>query len=139
MDCQEAQERILEALVEPLGADQRQVMDNHIATCGTCRRFAEIQRVLDARLVAAVPAARLSAGFRTSLRERIQRDPVSAWPDFLPDLAHLAGCSVATGVAVFLLPLPAGSVILAGAALTGLTFFLQAVLRASLDGLEGDA
>ncbi len=100
MDCQEAQERILEAFVEPLGADQRQSVDNHIATCGTCRSFAEIQRVLDARLVAAVPTARLSAGFRTSLRERIRRDPVSAWPDFLPDLAHLAGCSVATGVAV---------------------------------------
>jgi hypothetical protein len=139
MDCQEAQESILESLVEPLGAGQRQAMDNHIATCGTCRSFAEIQRVLDARLAAAVPTARLSAGFRTSLRERMRRDPVSAWPDFLPDLAHLAGCSVATGVSVFLLPLPAGSVILACAAFTALTFFLQAVLRASLDGLEGDA
>src|SRR5207302_9025642 len=127
------------SLVEPLGADQREAMDNHIATCGTCRSFAEIQRVLDARLAAAVPAARLSAGFRTSLKERMRRDPVSAWPDFLPDLAHLAGCSVATLVSVFLLPLPAGPVILAGAAFTGLTFFLQAVVRASLDGLEGDA
>ena len=139
MYCQEAQESILESLVEPLGADQREAMDNHIATCGTCRSFAEIQRVLEARLAAAVPAARLSAGFRTSLKERMRRDPVSAWPDFLPDLAHLAGCSVATVVAIFLLPLPAGSVILAGAAFTGFTFFLQAVLRASLDGLEGDA
>jgi hypothetical protein len=139
MDCQEVRESILESLVEPLGAGQRQAMDSHIATCGTCRRFAEIQRVLDARLAAAVPAARLSAGFRKSLRERIRRDPLSAWPDFLPDLAHLAGCSVATGVSVFLLPLPAGPVILAGAALTGLTFFLQAALRASLDGLEEDA
>ena len=139
MDCQQAQESILESLVEPLGAEQREAMDNHIATCGTCRSFAEIQRVLEARLAAAVPAARLSAGFRTSLKERMRRDPVSAWPDFLPDLAHLAGCSVATGVSVFLLPLPASYVILASAAFTGLTFFLQSVLRASLDGLEGDA
>ena len=139
MNCQEAQESILESLVEPLGAEQRQALDSHLKTCGTCRSFAEIQRVLDARLAAAVPAARLSASFRTSLRGRMRRDPVSAWPDFLPDLAHLAGCAVATGVSVFLLPLPAGSVILAGAAFTGLTLFLQAVLRASLDGLEGDA
>src|SRR5213593_488816 len=100
MDCQEAQESILESLVEPLGAERRRAMDNHIATCGTCRSFAEIQLVLDARLAAAVPTVRLSAGFRTSLRKRIRRDPVSAWPDFLPDLAHLAGCSVATGVSV---------------------------------------
>ena len=139
MDCQEAQESILESLVEPLGTDQRQDMDNHIATFGSCRSFAEIQRVLDARLAAAVPTARLSASFRTSIREKIRRDPASAWPDFLPDLAHLAGCSVATGVSVFLFPLSAGSVILAGAAFTGLTFFLQAVLRDSLDGLDGDA
>src|SRR5438093_2170108 len=104
MDCQEAQESILESLVEPLGADQRQAIDNHISTCGTCRTFAEIQRVLDARLAAVLPTARLSAGFRASLRERIRRDPVSTWPDFLPDLAHLAGCSVAIGVLVFLLP-----------------------------------
>jgi hypothetical protein len=139
MDCQEAQESILESLVEPLGTDQRQAMDNHIATCGPCRRFAEFQRVLDARLAGAVPTVRMSSGFRTSLRERMRRDPVSAWPEFLPDLAHLAGCSVATGVSVFLSPLPVWSVILASAAFTGLTFFLQAVLRASLDGLEGDA
>jgi hypothetical protein len=137
MDCQEAQERILEAFVEPLAADQRQVKDTHIATCGTCRSFAELQCVLDARLVAAVPAARLSAGFRTSLRESIRRDPVSAWPDFLPGLAHLAGCSVAAGVAVFLLPLPAGSVILAGAAFTGLTFFLQAGITSFLGRTGG--
>ena len=61
MDCQEAQESILESLVEPLGADQRQAIDNHISTCGTCRTFAEIQRVLDARLAAVLPTARLSA------------------------------------------------------------------------------
>jgi anti-sigma factor RsiW len=139
MDCQQARESILESLVEPLGAAERQAVELHTTTCETCRSFAEIQRTLDARLAAALPAAVLSAGFRKSLKSRMRRDPGSAWPDFLPDLAHLAGCSVATGVSVFLLPLPAGSVILAGAAFTGLTFFLQAVVRASLDGLEGDA
>jgi len=139
MDCQEVQESILESLAEPLGADRRLATEDHIATCETCRSFAEIQRELDARLAAATPTMCLSAGFRTSVRKRIRRDLVSAWPDFLPELAHLAGCLVAIGVSVFLLPLPAGTVIMAGAAFTGLTYFLQTVLRTSLDGLEGDA
>ena len=78
MDCQEAQESILESLVQPLGTDRRQATNNHIATCGSCRSFAQIQRVLDARLAAAVQVADLSAGFRTSLRERIRRESVSA-------------------------------------------------------------
>ena len=69
----------------------------------------------------------------------MRRDPVPVWPDFLPDLAHLAGCAVATGVAAFVLPVPAASVILAGAAFTGVTYFLQTVLRTSLEWLEGDA
>ena len=139
MDCQEAQESIVASLVEPLAADRRQAMENHVATCEACRRFAEVQRALDARLAAAMPATCLSDAFRASLRERIRRDPAAAWPDFLPELAHLAGCSVAVAVSVSLLPLPPGTVILAGAAFTGATYFLQAVLRTSLEGLEGDA
>ena len=136
MDCQKAQESILASLVEPLEAGRREAMENHLAACGACRRFAEVQRALDARLAVAVPAACLSAGFRASLRERIRRDPVSAWPDFLPELAHLAGCSIAVALSVFLLPLPAGNVILAGVAFTGLTYFLQTVLRTSLEEPE---
>jgi hypothetical protein len=138
MDCRKAQESILASLVEPLEAGQHQAMEDHLADCGACRRFAEVQRALDARLAAAVPAACLSAGFRASLRARIRRDPVSAWPDFLPEVAHLAGCSIAVGLAVVLLPLPAGNVILAGVVFTGLTYLLQAVVRTSLEEPEGD-
>ena len=139
MDCSEVQESILESLVEPLGTDHRLATEDHIAACETCRRFAEIQRKLDVRLAEAKPTTCLSAGFRTSLRKRIRRDLVSAWPDFLPELAHLAGCVVVIGGLVFLLPLPARAVILWGAVFTGLTYFLQTVLRTALDGLEGDA
>lgn len=123
MDCREVQESILESLAEPLGADRRLATEDHIATCETCRGFAEIQRELDARLAATTPATYLSAGFGTSVRKRIRRDLVSAWPDFLPELAHLAGCVVAIGGSVLLLPLPARAVILAGAAFTGLPYF----------------
>ena len=139
MDCQNAQESMLASLVEPLEAGRRQAMEDHLAVCGVCGRFAEAQRALDARLAAAVPAARLSAGFRTSIRERIGRDPESAWPDFLPELAHLAGCSIAVALSVFLLPLPAGNVILAGVAFTGLTYFLQTGLRTLLEEPWRDA
>ena len=139
MDCQEVRESILESFAEPLGADRRLATEDHIATCETCRSFAEIQRVLDARLAAAMPTTCLNAGFRTSLRKSIRRDLVSAWPDFLPELAHLAGCSIAVALSVILLPLPAGNVILVGVAFTGSTYFLQTALRTSLEEPEGDA
>ena len=139
MDCTAAREIILDALLEPLDAAQRQSMEGHLADCETCRRFAAVQQALDARLSVALPAVRVSSGFRKSLKQRMRRDPLSAWPDFLPELAHLGGCSVATGLLVFLLPLPPGSVILAGAAFTTLTLFLQPVVRGTLEGLAGDA
>ena len=139
MDCRETQESMLESLVEPIETGRRQAMENHIATCENCRDFAELQHTLDTRLAAALPPACPSADFRAALRKRIRRDPVPVWPDFLPDLAHLAGCALATGVAAFVLPVPAVSVILAGAAFTGVTYFLQTVLRTSLEWLEGDA
>lgn len=134
MSCQEVQECILESFAEPLGADRRLATENHLATCETCRGFAEIQRELDARLAAATPPMCLSAGFRRSVKRRIRRELWSAWPDFLPELAHLAGCMVAIGGSVLLLPLPARAVILAGVVFTGLTYLLQTVLRTSLEG-----
>ncbi len=139
MDCQEAQESILESPVNPLATERRAALESHIGTCETCGGFAEIQRALDARLTAAVPAARLSPSFRASLKERIRHDPVSAWPDFLPDLAHLIGCAFAILLSLSLLPRYSGTVILAGVTSTAVTYFLQAALRGSLDVLEADA
>ena len=139
MNCEEVQELILDSLDDPVAGERRQAMESHIATCETCGSFARIHRMLDARLAAAVPAARLSAGFRTSLTQKMHRDPVSAWPDFLPDIAHLAGCAFAIILSLFLLPWYSGTVILAGVAFTAVTYLLQSVLRSSLDSLEEDA
>jgi anti-sigma factor RsiW len=136
VDCQQAQETILEWLIEPLDEEQTMALERHLASCEICRSFAETQRKLDARLAEAFSGADLSPAFRTRLKARIGRDPVSSWPDFLPDLAHVGGCVAATLVLVFVLPLYSGTVILASCAFTALTFFLQAVLRGFLDSLE---
>jgi len=136
MHCIEVQQAIVQSLAEPLAVERRQAVENHLAECGTCRSFAETQRMLDARLAAAVPSAHLSPGFQAALKKRIRRDPVSAWPDFLPDLAHLCGCVVAILLSAFLLPSYSAAVIFAGAAFTVGTYFLQAVIRSSLERVE---
>lgn len=136
MDCQYAQESILESLVEPLDPEQSMALERHSAGCVACRSFAETQRTLDARLAHALPPAHLSPAFRTRLKTRIRRDPLSSWPEFLPDLAHLGGCLAALAILEFILPRYSGTVALAGAAFTGLTYFLQAALRSSLDSTE---
>src|SRR5215471_5321571 len=136
MDCQHAQESTLESLVEPFDREQAMALERHFASCEVCRSFAETQRELDARLAEAFPEAHLSPAFRTGLKARIHRDPLSSWPDFLPDLAHLGGCAAALLILEFALPRYSGTVVLASAAFTGLTYFLQAVLRSSLDSTE---
>jgi hypothetical protein len=138
MDCNTAQESLLESLVEAPGADRRLAMESHIATCGVCGRFAEVHRRLDSRLAAAMPVGSLSAGFRTAVREKIRREAAWAWPDTLPDIAHLIGCALATGVSAILAPEHAKTVLLLGSAFTGVTYFVQAVLRSSLERAEGD-
>ena len=132
MDCQEARESILESLVKSIE------LENHLAACDDCASFFEFHRVLDARLAAVFPTVHLSPGFRTSLRQRLRRDAESAWPDFLPDLAHLAGCAVAIVLSILLLPWKPQTVALAGTAFACVTYFLQAVLRSSLEELARD-
>jgi hypothetical protein len=139
MKCQEAQESMLESLVEPLAVERRLALEEHITGCETCTHFFEIHHLLDIRLAAALPPSQLSSSFRASLKEKIHRDPVSAWPDFLPDLAHLGGCAVANLLLLLLLPWRSDTVLLAGTAFACVTFFLQAVIRSSLNGLERDA
>src|SRR3974390_2730497 len=136
MDCQQAQESILESFIEPFDQEQGMALERHFAICDVCRHFAETQRKLDARLAEAFPAVHLSPAFRTGLKALIRRDPLSSWPDFLPDLAHLGGCLAALVILELALPRYSGTIVLASAAFTGLTYFFQAVLRGSLDSTE---
>jgi len=71
MNCAEAREILLDSLARPIAANIDLLMEDHIASCETCRRFVEIQRSLDARLTAAVPVVSLSSGFRSSLRTEL--------------------------------------------------------------------
>src|SRR3954465_12480442 len=128
MDCRDAQERILELSMTGPGCE-RGALDGHVSTCPECARFAELQRRLDARLTSAIPPARLGPAFRSSLRKKMRRDEASAWPDFLPDVAHLVGCAAGSVLAVAAVPAYAGAVLGIGGAFTVVTYFFQAVVR----------
>ena len=136
MDCQEAQEQILESLAEPRTAANAADLDHHLAGCGTCQRFFEIQRQLDLRLSLAISAPPLNPNFRKSVMENLRREPYYLWPEFLPDKAHLAGCICATVLSIRILPFPTGSILFAGFAFTLATYFAQSVIRGWLETWE---
>ena len=136
MNCEEARETLLDSLAGPLAAEIHLRMEDHIASCESCRRFAEIQRSLDARLTGAVPIVSLSSGFRASLQTRLNDRHTFIWPESLPDIAHLLGCALATVLLLLVIPQYSRTVLLAGTGFTVVTYFLQAVLRSSLERLE---
>ena len=136
MNCQQARQTLLDSLDGPIAAELQLPMENHIATCEACRRFAEVQRKIDARLTAAVPVAFPTSGFRRSLQRRLNAPLVPSWPESLPDVAHLVGCALAILLLLLVMPQYSRTVLLAGAGFTAITYFLQAVLRSSLENLE---
>jgi len=136
MNCDEAREILLDSLAGPVDAGMESLMEGHVASCETCRRFAEVQRSLDARLAAAVPRVSLSSEFRRSLQTRLNRHPLRTWSESLPDIAHLAGCALAIALLLLVIPHYSRTVLLAGTGFTAVTYFLQAVLRSSLERLE---
>ncbi len=138
MNCEQARETLLDSLIGPVGAEVHLLMEDHIAGCETCRRFAVVQRALDARLMAAVPRVSLSPGFRSSLREKLDHGPIPNWPESLPDIAHLAGCALGIVLLLLIVPQYSRTVLLAGSGFTVVTYFVQAVVRSSLERLESD-
>ena len=136
MNCEEARETLLGSLAGTIAADIDLLMEDHIAGCEMCRRFAELQRSLDSRLTAAVPVVSLSSGFRSSLRTRFNERRLRTWPESLPDIAHLTGCALAITLLLLVMPQYSRAVLLGGAGFTAVTYFLQAVLRSSLEWLE---
>jgi hypothetical protein len=136
MDCREAQEQILESLAETGPRANAPDLAAHVAGCDACRNFSETQFRLDLRLSAAISAPPLSATFRTSLAKKLRGEPSRVWLEFLPDVAHLAGCACATALCLLMLPFAAGPVLLAGLAFTVVTYFVQGVLQGSLEAWE---
>jgi hypothetical protein len=138
MDCTQAQELLLDELDAPLEPAERREALNHLDECGRCRAFAALQRQLDAELRDGVPALVLDTGFRRRLDLRLAvRQP---WPEWLPELAYVAGAVLATGASVLVLPLPVSSTWWIGGVLAGLGLFVHSfVARAfsALDATEG--
>jgi anti-sigma factor RsiW len=134
MNCEQVRQTVLESFDGPIRAEFRLAMDDHLATCDACRRFAEVQRMIDARLTEALPPPSLSAGFRRSLQQKLMDDPVApTWSESLPDIAHLAGCAFAIILLLAVLPHYSRAILVAGGGFTLVTYFLQAVLRRSLE------
>jgi hypothetical protein len=122
--CEKCREHILDSV----GEQHIALVRDHLSSCLECRSFHESQQELHGYFVSG-SAANLSPAFRHALRTRLADECAFVWPDFLPDIAHLAGGITATLVSVFVLPWPAVPVLVTGAAFTGFTYFLQAKLR----------
>ena len=75
----------------------------------------------------------LSPAFRASLMKRVRLEPLSVWPEFLPDVAHLAGGVFATVLCAFILPFSVSEVMLGGLGFTFGTYLVQTVIRGSLE------
>ena len=112
------------------------MVEPHIASCEACREFVAEQRALDARLEAMLVAPELSPGFRVALKAKLPRHSDAAWPDFLPEIAHFAGCGCAVAITAFLLRGHSGAVVPMGAAFTVATYFLQVLMRGLLEDLD---
>ena len=136
MNCQQARETVLESFDGPMGAELHLAMENHLATCEACRQFAGVQLAIDARLTEALPLVSLSAGFRRALREKLADAEAPPWSESLPDIAHLAGCAFGIILLLLVMPKYSSTILIAGGGFTAITYFLQAVLRSSLERLE---
>jgi RNA polymerase sigma-70 factor, ECF subfamily len=136
MNCLESQQQILEALTEGHPFETQLDLKSHLGGCEDCQAFLEAQTRLDRQLAATLAAPALSPAFRTSLAKKIRHEPLTVWPEFLPDTAHIAGCIGATVVCLAVLPFPAATIALAGTAFTLVTYFFQTAIRSSLESLE---
>ncbi len=70
MDCQEAQEHILESLAQDQSDANTRDLENYLVDCATCRSFSGMQRRLDLELSIAFSAPSLSSAFRASLLKK---------------------------------------------------------------------
>src|ERR1044071_6482331 len=104
MSCEQARETLLGSFTGPILPGVNLAMEDHIATCEACRQFARLHQTLEGRLTEAVAHPSLSPGFRSSLREKLDRPRIPFWPDSLPDIAHLVGCTL--GIVLLLLVVP---------------------------------
>jgi hypothetical protein len=78
----------------------------------------------------------LNPEFRAVLMKKIRPHASAAWPDYLPDVAHLAGGVGATLACLLIVPFAARQVLAAGAAFTAVTYFVQCLIRDEVETWE---
>jgi anti-sigma factor RsiW len=135
MDCQDAQEKLLESFDGALSPDDSRQLERHLAACPNCAKFGEVLKALDLQLKQAITAPRLSPGFRAALKARIDRQPRRLWTHWLPDVAYLAGSATAILWCVVLLPFPVSAVLWIGALIAAISYSFQALLFSALEEL----
>jgi hypothetical protein len=133
MDCRETQERLLESFEGAVSPLEKSQLERHISECPECAKFAILQSQLDLRLHEGIAAPQLSSGFRAGLQAGIAQQRREPWPDWLPDVAHLAGSGVAIGSCALLLPLPVPVVLGTGVLVAFLAYSLQTLLVSALE------
>jgi len=133
MNCQEAEERLLEGFDGALSPADRRQLESHLAACPKCTEFNNLLHALDVGLKQAIAAPRLSVGFRSALEAKIDRQSRDSWRDWLPDAAYVAGSVAAIVYCAYLLPLPASVVIWIGALVAAIGYSFQALLLGSVE------
>ena len=133
MDCQAMEERLLEGFDRALSPQEKEQLERHLSECQECAQFAASQSHLDLRLQEEIAPPQLSPSFRVGLQALIAQVRREPWPDWLPDVAHLAGSAVAIGSCVLLLPLPVPVVLGAGVLVALIAYSLQTLLVSSLE------
>jgi len=123
----------LESLDAAVRVEMNAELASHLAACAGCRDFVAVQNALDSRLTASIPAPVWPRGFRSELRRGIGRDPLRAWPGWLPDAVHFASCGAATLVCALMLPYPGLTTLAVGGAVTAVTWLLRTFYQESLE------
>jgi anti-sigma factor RsiW len=136
MECPRVQDEILESFVEALSPDVRAAVDDHLAGCPACSRFAAAQRAMDAGLSRALAPPRPGLGLRRAIRNRMRRQEAPIWSDWLPHVVHIVSCAAVTVVCAALVPFDSSHVLALGAIGTALTHFLLATVHGSLDAAD---
>lgn len=131
--CLDAEEHLLEALDSALPDDVRLALDHHLSTCVRCTDFAARLHSVDVQLATALRPTPPPASIAATVRARVRRERQAAIRENLPDLIHLAGCTVTTLLSAALLPIEASVTIAAGVGVTCVTYVGMVVMRWSLE------
>lgn len=133
MDCYQMQEKILDGFDGALSREEKEQLDRHLSECPGCVEFAALQNQLEGRLKEEFAPPQLSSSFRVGLQAQMAQVRREPWPDWLPDLAHLAGSAVAIGASAILLPLPVPLVLGTGALVALIAYSLQTLVVGTLE------